>query len=197
MQAKIPGVLTVLLAAVLAAGAGCKGSSQKTTTPTQLTTEDAALFEQGVDFIAKLEGLEGRWREDWERDLQGRVQRADLVAVVTVRTLRTDTDPERRVTHRVVAHVDRVIRGQAPTSELELAVREGAAGFASVDQAVGRLPQQTLVAYVKWVMGELGEPVAHFHLSPASEEVVAATEGWVARIKEHGAAGERVIVHTH
>lgn len=200
MRCKIPRALALGLCATLSWGAGCsKGTTGPSTTAAQLSAEHAQLFEQGVDFIAKLDGLDGRWREDWERDLQRRVEAADLVAEVVVRTLRTDTDPEQRVTHRIVVHVDRVIRGQEPSSELELAVREGALGFASVDQAVRRLPEQRFVAFVKWARGEEAfEPVPYFHLSPASEQVLAETEGWVTRLQEQaGAPSARVIVHTH
>lgn len=185
-----------LLSAALLLCLGCAGSKPTNTTPQQLSAEDARLFEQGVDFIAKLDGLDGRWRDEWDRDLHQRVAASDLVAVVTVRTLRTDTDPEKRVTHRIVAHVDRPILGTPPSEEIELPVREGAAGFASVDQAAPRLPEQQFVAYVKWLMGEAGRPVAYFHLSPASEPVVAMTEASATQLSPDK-PGDRVIVHTH
>jgi hypothetical protein len=197
MRCKIPRALALGLWASLSLGAGCSKTTGPSTTPAQLSAEDAQLFEQGVDFIAKLDGLEGRWREDWDRDLQRRVAASDLVAQVVVRTLRTDTDPEQRVTHRIVVHVERVIRGKEPPSaELELAVREGALGFASVDQAVRRLPEQRFVAFIKWAQGESFAPVAYFHLSPASEQVLTETEAWVARLQETGSS-RRIIVHTH
>jgi hypothetical protein len=178
-------------------GLGCGAGSKQGTTPAQLSPDDSRLFEQGVDFIAKLDGLEGRWREDWDRDLQQRVGAADLVALVTVNTLRTDTDPEQRVTHHVVARVDRVVSGEAPGEEIELSVKEGAAGFATVDQALTHLAEQQFVAYVKWLRGEGGRSVPYFHLSPASEQVLAETEGYVARLKTGGQPTERVTVHNN
>ena len=164
-----------------------------------MSADDARLFERGVDFVAKPEGLEGRWREDWNNELEQRVRTADLVALVTVVTLRTDTAPDQRVTHRIAAHVDRVISGKGPSDELELASDEAAAGFASLDQAISRLADQKFVAFVKWSPDQSGEPQAYFHLSPASEEVLTETEGTVTRVRprEPSQQTERVIIRTN
>jgi hypothetical protein len=182
-------------------GCGSSGTQQSKGGATQLSADDAQLFERGVDFIGKPEGLEGRWREDWDRDLEQRVHLSDLVALVTVKTLRTDTAPDQRVTHRIAAHVDRVIAGEPRGDELELAAGEGAPGFASVNQAVARMTQEEFVAFVKWAPNAQGEMEAHFHLSPASQEVLAETEARVTRVRPHevtsAAGGERVIVHTN
>lgn len=208
MQRKPPtshGRLILLASVLLVGGVVCsltachKATSAPKTAAAPMSTDDARLFERGVDFIAKPEGLEGRWREDWDTDLQERVRVSDLVALVTVRTVRTDTAPDQRVTHRVGAHVDRVITGKGPSEELELASDEGAAGFASLDQAVARMADQKFVAFVKWSPGASGEPQAFFHLSPASEEVLTQTEGVVTRVRprESSAPADRVTVHTN
>lgn len=177
---------------------GCASSQSKSQTPAALSAEDARLFECGVDFIAKPEGLAGRWREEYEQDLLGRVQQADLVAQITVRTLRTDTAPDKRVTHRLTARVDRTIHGETAADEIELAVRDNRAGFATVDQAAARMTSQQFVAYLKRAQNEVGETELYFHLSPSSEEVVSQTEAAVLRVNpELKTPGERVIVHSH
>lgn len=184
----------------LLGGAAChKAPTSPGVASAPLSADEARLFERGVDFVAKPEGLEGRWREDWDAELEQRVRSADLVALVTVRTLRTDTAPDQRVTHRLAAHVDRVITGKGPSDELELASDESAAGFASLDQAISRMADQKFVAFVKWSPdASSGEPVAHFHLSPASAEVLTQTEGTVTRVREREPGqGDRVIVRTH
>src|SRR5690242_6455327 len=85
---------------------GCGGAAkQAKVTPT--TPEQERVFEHGVDFVAALEGLEGRWREDWDRDLSERLTGADFVGIILVNTLLTETDPEQRVTHRLVASIKR------------------------------------------------------------------------------------------
>jgi hypothetical protein len=161
-----------------------------------MSADEARLFERGIDFVAKPDGLEGRWREDWNTELEQRVRNADLVALVTVRTLRTDTAPDQRVTHRIAAHVDRVITGKGPSDELELSADEAAAGFASLDQSIARLADQKFVAFVKWSPDSAGEPLAYFHLSPASEEVLTETEGTVTRVRpRESPQADRVIIH--
>src|SRR5690349_10042267 len=82
------------------------GGAKAPTPSTPLTESQERAFDNGVDFIASLEGLEGRWRDDWDRDLTERVVGADVIALVTVETLRTDTDPQQRVTYRLLSHVD-------------------------------------------------------------------------------------------
>lgn len=195
MRARTLGFSFACALALGASALGCAKTSSNTTAA-QLTPEQAALFEQGVDFIGKIEGLAGRWREDWDRDLQTRVQNSDLIAVVTVRAVRTDTDPEKRVTHRLVTHVDRVLLGSAPGDELELLAREDAAGYASIDQSVSRLPEQQFVAFVKWYEAN-EQREARFHLSPGSEDVLTQTEAQVSLIKPQDQQSERVIIHTN
>lgn len=173
--------------------AACGASRQAPQNGPPLTQAQVQSFENGVDFVASLEGIEGRWRDDWDRDLQERVSSADVIALVTVRALRTDTDPEQRVTHRVVAHVDRELVGSAD-EDLELAVSTDEVGFNSVHDNLGRMNQKQFVAYVR-----RGPDRLHWHLSPASEEVVSATESRITDLQRapNKNAGQRVVVHTN
>lgn len=172
-------------------------SAPQTVPNTPLTPDESRVYEHGVDFIATLEGLEGRWRDEWNRDLDVRVGSSDAIAVVTVRTLRTDIDPEQRVTHRIFATVDRVIAGDTRGKEIEMSVRQGVPGFPSVNDNLARVEGGQFVAYLKWFRAEGGNVAAHWHLSPASAQVLAETEGAVARTNEGGESGERTIVHNN
>jgi hypothetical protein len=186
-----------LIAACLLAGA-CGGKSPAEVQYAEATPEQERVFEHGVDFVAALEGLEGRWRDDWDRDLQTRVASADFIGTIKVKTLLTETDPEQRVTHRLVGNVQRTLAGKADT-EIELRVREGQPGFLSVHDNLQRIQEREFVAFVKWYRDDVGERAAHFHLSPASEAIVSETESTVA-LKRQGPdskKGERVIVHTN
>lgn len=169
----------------------CAGKAPEAQTRPPLTEDQTKSFEDGVDFVASLEGIEGRWRDDWDKDLDVRVGSADLIALVTIRTLRTDTDPEQRVTHRLLARVERELVGDAE-AEIELAVHSDARGFTSVHENLGRLSDQPFIAYVK-----RGPDKLHWHLSPASEPVVTETESRISA-RRSGAGGEgaqRVTVH--
>lgn len=186
-----------LITACLLAGA-CGGKSPGNVQYAAATPEEERVFEHGVDFVAALEGLEGRWRDDWDRDLQSRVASADFIGTITVKTLLTETDPEQRVTHRLVGTVQRTLAGKAD-KEIELRVREGQPGFPTVHDNLQRVQDRDFMAFVKWYRDDIGERAAHFHLSPASEVIVSETERTVALKKKAGDSdsGERVIVHTN
>jgi hypothetical protein len=202
IQARLWTHLAAALLAVSCAGAlplaGCGGAAKKTPiTPT--TPEQLRVFEHGVDFVAALEGIEGRWRDDWDRELQERVGAADFIGTVHVETLLTETDPEQVVTHRLVGRVTRSILGDAGKT-VELRVREGQVGFPTIHDNVARIQARDFLAYVKWFTDDEGERAAHFHLSPASEPVIAETERVVSMRKEGSsqeADGSRTIVYTH
>jgi hypothetical protein len=174
--------------------AACASTTPSNKPVAALTAEQAKAFDSGIDFVASLEGLEGRWREDWDRDLQTRVGAAQFVGLVTVRTLRTDTDPQQQVTYRLVAHVDRELVGKPSSKELELAVRADELGYSSVHENISRITDRQYVAYVL-----TGPDGASWHLSPASTEVVSETESVISRLdrgmKQN--SGERVIVRTN
>lgn len=183
---KLPlvGSLLLLLA--------CGGPSAAPKTAPPLTEEQAKSFEDGIDFVASLEGIEGKWRDEWDRELQIRVGAADLIALVTVRTLRTDTDPEQKVTHRLHARIDRELVGDVG-EEIELAVRADQPGFNSVHQNLARIGDKQFVAYVR-----KGPERLHWHLSPASEEVVSETERTITmRRSANNSGNERVVVHNN
>lgn len=171
------------------------GGAKPATTVVPLTPEQAKAFDHGVDFVTSLEGLEGRWRDDWDRDLQARVASADLIALVTVSTLRTDTDPTQRITYRLVAHVDRELVGTDSDQELELAVREEQAGYLTVRENMTRIADKQYIAFVK--RGAQGDD--SWHLSAASEQVVGETESKITQLNRAPKkdSRERVIVHTH
>lgn len=165
-----------------------------------MTPEQTRVFEHGVDFVAGLEGLEGKWRSDWEVDLSERVGSADVVAVVNFHTLRTDTDPSQRVTHHLLGRIEREMLGEVKDDEIELTVREGEAGFPSVHDNLSRLTNRPFVLYAKWYRDDSGAREAHWHLSPASEPIVSATEAEVVK-QPNSTAGaettERVVVHNN
>jgi hypothetical protein len=146
-----------------------------------LTSDEARLFEHGIDFVGRVSGLEGRWRHDYERDLAQRVASSDVIAIVMVRRSRTDRDPEQRITHRLYGDVERTLRGSLPGPELELLARQGERGFMSIDDNLGRLHDGRFVAYVKWYETESGALAGHFHLSPASDDVIQETESKLAQ----------------
>ena len=184
-------IVLCLLAVGVCSGA-CGGVQSRSQLP-PLTAEQARAFDNGVDFIASLEGIEGRWRDDWEHDLTARVTGADRIALVTVRTLRTDTDPQQQVTYRLQAVVDEDVAGKG-ARELELTVPAGAAGFGTIHDNTTRIPDKQYVVYLR--AADAGD---RFHLSAASDPVVVETRRKITDLGRdpNKNSGERVIVHTN
>jgi hypothetical protein len=185
---------SALVACSLLLTMACGGAKPKGAV-VPLTSEQAKAFDNGVDFVATLEGLEGRWRDDWDHDLQVRVATADLIAAVTVRTLLTQTDPSQRPTYRLVARVDRELVGEEEDRELELSVGEQQLGYLSVRENMERIADKSYVVYLK----RDTDTGVSWHLSPASDQVISETESKITQLSRAPKkdSGERVIVHTN
>lgn len=174
------------------------GSSAPRIVVTPMTGAQAAVFENGIDYIDDPALLEGNWLETWEQEIDLRVRSSDVVAYVRITTMRTDTDLERNETHRLVAHIDtlRLGDGIEEGSELELVVREGDPGFDTVHNQDRRILNQRFAAFVKWTQESEGMPiVGRWHLSPASERVVRRVNSLVEARRAPTEDRRRIIVH--
>ncbi|HKU42782.1 MAG TPA: hypothetical protein VJR89_31705 [Polyangiales bacterium] len=164
----------IALSTVCALLAAC---SKPMTTPARVsspfTEADSKLFDDGLDTVADPDALSGRWADDWNEEMLQRTRRSDLIVLVEVTTLLTDTDPEGHVTHRLVASVEKTIKGKPPADELNFSSASTAAGFPSVDSNKGRLLHMHLLALVKWVAQPDGSVSSHFHLAAGSEQVLS------------------------
>jgi hypothetical protein len=160
---------------VLCASACASTSAGKPIRPSSaFTANDAALFEDGVDMIGDPQSLSGRWADDWSSELNDRIARSDLIALLTVNTVRTDVNPQERTTHWLLGEIDDVLKGSAGGRELSLATSEDSRGFSSVDRERGNLMHQPLLVLAKWVQDPSGEVRARWHLALASPQVVDA-----------------------
>lgn len=185
---------------VLVLVAACGGGAQTpAVSGAPLTAEEERLFDNGVDFVADPEALEGQWRRDWSAELDQRVRRSDVIAYVHVQTVRTDTDLDRRVTYRLFVEERRTLVGRFPSGELVLRARAGDPGYGTVEGSEGRLLNQDFVLFLKWELPEgATELVPRWHLSPSTDPVKLRVEYLVERrrdvqVRERGT----VIVHEH
>ncbi len=168
--------VTMLLPVLLASCGGAASTTPVASSP--FTAEDAVVFDDGVDYVEDPEALDGRWREEWGQEMEKRVRASDLIVVVSVPTVRTDTDLDRRTTYRLLANTQRTIFGAAQ-SELILSSAEGAAGYASVERHMRQVMANGMIAFIKWETIEDGSVRARWHLSPASTMVVRHTESGI------------------
>ncbi|RLB52572.1 MAG: hypothetical protein DRJ42_14440 [Deltaproteobacteria bacterium] len=179
MKRRLPNHPSSIVLFLLWALAACGGAGTEARTIEPFTGDHAEVFEDGVDFVADPDALEGRWREDWSRDLDRRVTWSDGVMILTIGTIRTDSDLDRERTFRLIARVDRVIIGEDDegfSDEIELIVREGAPGFDTVDGNERQILDQPFIGFVRWHQTDAGEIVPRWHLSPATTPIVSRVE---------------------
>ena len=171
----------IFSAVVLVLATSCGPAINPAVVTSPFTADLEPLFDDGVDFFAEPAALEGSWRDSAIRDTQGRADAADVVAVVEITTVHTDSDPAQRTSFRLVARVERTILGGTPSEDLRLSCREGAPGYPTVADNQDRLLNHRFVVYLKWYEAEGGQVEAHWHLSPASDGVLVEAERAVAR----------------
>lgn len=160
----------LLLSTLALLSASCGGGiAELEVNVTPFTAEHELLFENGLDMVRDPEALGGNWFTTWERELDARITHADVVALVTVRAVRTDTDLERRDTFRLVNRVDRTYLGDLD-EEVTLSVAESEAGYGTVETNERRLLDAQFIAFIKWQDGESGVR-SRWHMSPATEAV--------------------------
>lgn len=127
---------------------------------------DAPLFDHAVDLVEAPVLLAGEWGGAFER----RVSRADLIAVVRVSSLSSDFI-SRRSAYRLTVKVKNRLKGSS-SKELVLRVGDDQPGYQSVRVNEDQLLHNPFVAFIKWAANpESSELIAHWHLSPDSEEV--------------------------
>lgn len=186
----------LLLVPALLLWSACGGPVERIVTP--FTAEDEPIFENGLDLIRDPAGMEGSWLDTWEEEIDRRVTNADLVLLVTVRTIRQDTDLDRRDTFRLIVHVDRKYLGDVE-EELTLVTRQDDAGFQTVESNERRLLDQQFIAFVKWQRDdETQEIVPRWHLSPATEAVAERVRQLLEtrrQIIQQQPGRQRVIIH--
>lgn len=175
----------------------CGGSQATERAVTAFTAEHESVFENGLDMVQDPSALGGGWLTSWEEELDQRVTLADAVALVTVTTIRTDTDLERRDTLRLVAHVEREYLGELD-DEVTFSVAEGEAGYGTVESNERRLLDVQFIAFVKWQREEDGRLRVRWHLSPATNAVARRVRTLLRdrrQVREHDGTRRTVIIY--
>jgi hypothetical protein len=163
-----------LIGTVLLASCASGGASKAIRPTSPFLESDAPLFEDGVDLVGDPSSLSGKWAEDYAIELRDRVNRSDLIALLTVTTVRSDVSPSGHTTHWLVAQVGDVFKGKYE-GELSLASSDDAIGFDSVDRERGNILKKPLVVFAKWTKDPTtGAVRPHWHLAAGTRDVVDA-----------------------
>ncbi len=168
--------------------AGCAAAPLQAHAP--LSVQEQALFEHGIDWISSPTALQGQWKEQWDEELRRRVRDADLIATCVVSTLRTDTDHDQRMVHRMSVKLNESYKGEFDTRDIELKVSDDQPGFASVDASKDRVLDRSFVVFVRWAPNARGKVQAHFHLITKSTEIIDEIARWLGQTERETRRGE-------
>lgn len=193
-----PRGLTAAVALTLLAACGGTQAEPERVASSPFLESHEDMFENGLDMVRDPDALDGSWLGAWQDELDNRVTHADIVALVTVRTLRTDVDLDRSETFRLIASVDRAYLGEAG-EELTLTVSESERGYGTVENNQRRLLDEQFIVFVKWQATDEGTR-ARWHLSPATEAVAIETRRLLAsrrQVRQNDGTRRTVVVHRH
>ena len=160
---------TWLLCTVLSATA-CGGATIAAGPP--WNPEDSPFFDDGVDLIENPTALAGAWGGRQKNWMEGRIQLADVVAVVELQSLQTEIDAAKNESKRLAVTVVTALYGEPPSSKMRLESRSDAPGYPLLVRHEKRMAGQFILFYRHFKQKDAdGNESAghHFHLSPASE----------------------------
>lgn len=148
---------------------------------------EAKFFDDGIDLIENLNSLSGDWRFKAEEELNGRVQLADLVAVVDILSVQLSSDVDGRESRRIDVQIAETLSGSGPDKSFSLSASEESRGFSTILRNEQRLKGRMLV-FVRFFSDETGAVHSHFHLSPNSPALKKAVGRRVAALKREESA---------
>lgn len=162
-----------------------------------LAESDVPLFDNGADFIEDPESLDGQWRDDWTTEFQQRVERADLVATISLSDVQSELDEvEGTEAHRFRATIAETLYGTARDLELHLRTAPNDRGYSTVSNTES-IAARAWVVFVKWRAADDGDKLAAWHLAPASEPIARRLGFLIERRKDaEGISGRRIIRRT-
>lgn len=172
---RVPSSVPLVFAALLLAGCGTTFRAGSPWDP-----NEGRFFDDGIDLIAEPSKLSGEWAYRHEEELDARVSLADLIAVVEVGTVQTTEDLDGSEAKRIDTAVTDVLYGATPTSAIALRSSESSLGYPLILRHERHLAG-TQLAFLRWFDDGNGGLGHHFHLAPASPEILKAVRKRIAR----------------
>ncbi len=175
MDSRLKYTLVLLVGTWLAAPlySGCRINQIDLGAPWE--SRETPFFDDGVDLVEDPQSLSGEWGFRQQNWLDGRIQLADSIAIVDIQTIQTKVDATGRQFKSLHIVVAEQLYGKNPTKDVSLQSPETAPGYPLILRHERHL-QGRFIAFVRWF--RTGEDTAeaighHFHLSPASEALLA------------------------
>lgn len=166
--------ITFFVLAVIAVLSSCSSTTTQVRPRAPWEPELAQFFDDAADFIEDPGDLQGAWSTDYARELQGRVDEADLICRVEVRTINEDISVDGHRRKHLLMQISSVLHGEAPSdNRLHVSVGEGSSGFDTIDRSERRLIGNHFVAFIRWYEDDDDVVRAHWHLSPATRPLIA------------------------
>ncbi len=166
-------VVVLFLVSLLAVG--CGAAVFQTGEPWD--PKETPFFDDGIDMVEDLSSLSGKWGYSAENELEGRVQLADLVAVIRVMAVQTTSGVNGDSAKRIEVEVVRAIYGDPPTMRFPLVSKKEAPGHELILRYERHLTETgRFLVFVRWFRDDQGATGHHFHLSPASDKLIPEVE---------------------
>jgi len=170
-------LVLITAAALLVGGCGTAFRAGESWDP-----KEARFFDDGIDLISEPSKLAGEWSYRNEEELDARVNLADLIALVEIGTVQTNQDIEGVEAKRIQTTVTDVLYGETPTDAIALRSSKTSMGYPLIIRHERHLTG-TLLLFLRWFENDKGVLDHHFHLSPASGELMTSVGKKIDRRK--------------
>ncbi len=149
--------------------------------------DEARFFDDGVDLVTDLSSISGEWATSHGKDLENRVYSADLIAVGEVILVQTTTDANGEDYKRIDVSVIEALYGKTPSKTVSLKSARSAPGHELVIRHEKHLFKEDshgvsdrFILFIRWFHSETIDKKKridhHFHLSPASQDILPAVD---------------------
>lgn len=150
------------------------------------------FFDDGIDLVEDPSSISGTWAYEHEKNLDARIQLADLIAEVEIMSVQTISDMDEETARRIDVTVENLLYGKSPDRQkVSLFSSRESRGYELILRYERRLTGR-FILFVRWFVDDKNNVVNHFHLSPASSQMKADVDKKVTfRQREESAMDRR------
>lgn len=161
----------VAMAVAVAGAAAACGGGFAAGKPWNASVE-ASIFDDGADLFDDPARLSGKSENSARQALEVRADLADALAIVDVVSVQSSGAAGEAEARRIGVELVEPLHGELPGRAFALESGISALGNSVIRRLEPRLSGGRFVAFIRWFELEGGAVGHHFHLSPASAEVL-------------------------